>query len=89
MYESIAILKEAFLMQMKKVYSKPMISIDRSVFESIDPISDEWIGWDSSDIDEESSSGDYSDDIGGGNVSSFDENTPTTTDGGGGWEWNW
>ena len=42
-------------MGVKKVYSKPEIEIDRSVFESLHAISDdEWIGWDDTDIDDES-----------------------------------
>ena len=79
-------------MTVKKVYSKPKISIDRSIFESDEIISeDSWIGWDDSDIDPESSeSGNFSDQP-GGDVSSFDENTPTTAAGGGdgGFQWNW
>ena len=79
-------------MGVKKVYSKPIIEIDRSVFESIELISDdEWIGWDDSDIDESSESGGYTDGGGAADVSSFDEEPPVTTDAGGdeGFEWNW
>ncbi len=76
-------------MGVKKVYSRPEIEIDRSVFESLYAISDgweDWGGWGDDDIDTETESG------------TFDPNETTTyessygddfTDASSEFEWNW
>ena len=73
-------------MGVKKVYSKPEIEIDRSVFESLGIISD-WGGWDDSEVDTDPvESGTTIDETSGADVSSFENDYTSASSE---FNWNW
>ena len=76
-------------MGVKKIYSKPEIEIDRSVFESLHAISDgweDWGGWDDSEIDSDTESGTIDPGETTEYVSSFDNDFNDESSGD---DWNW